>query len=110
MIYIYVILGILTCSLAQLLLKKSANTVHGSKIYEILNPWVIIAYGVFLISMLVNIWAMSKGLELKEMAMLESLGYVFVPLLSVIVLKEKLTQRAIVAVFIILLGITIFYL
>ena len=82
MTYLFVILGILSCSLSQLLLKKSAKAVHSSKVYEVLNPMVIIAYAVFFCSLLVNIWAMSKGLQLKEMAMLESLGYVFVPLLS----------------------------
>lgn len=110
MIYIFVVLGILACSLSQLLLKKSANKFHRARIYEIVNPWVMMAYGVFLISMLVNIWAMSKGLELKEMAMLESLGYVFVPILSVLFLKEQMTRRAVTAVFVILVGITVFYL
>lgn len=110
MIYIFVVLGILACSLSQLLLKKSANKSHMARIYEIVNPWVMMAYGVFMISMLVNIWAMSKGLKLKEMAMLESLGYVFVPLLSVLFLNEKMTRRAIMAVLVILVGVTVFYL
>ena len=101
MAYLFVILGILSCSLSQLLLKKSAQLVHSSKLYEVLNPRIIIAYIVFFCSLLINIWAMSKGLQLKEMAMLESLGFIFVPLLSVIVLKEQMTLRAILAVFVI---------
>ena len=35
MVYLFVILGILSCSLSQLLLKKSAKAVHTSKIYEV---------------------------------------------------------------------------
>lgn len=110
MIYLFVLLGILSCSLSQLLLKKSAKTVHSSKVCEVLNPMVIIAYAVFFCSLLVNIWAMSKGLLLKEMAMLESLGYVFVPLLSFLILKEKISRRTICATLMVILGIFVFYL
>lgn len=108
--YLFVILGILSCSLSQLLLKKSAKAVHSSKIYEVLNPMVFIAYVVFFCSLLVNIWAMSKGILLKEMAMLESLGYVFVPILSFLILKENISRRTICATFMVLLGIFVFYL
>ena len=110
MTYLFVILGILSCSLSQLLLKKSAKTDHSSRIYEVLNPMVIIAYAVFFCSLLVNIWAMSKGVQLKEMAMLESLGYVFVPILSFLMLKEKISRRTICATFMVILGIFVFYL
>ena len=102
--------SILSCSLSQLLLKKSAKVAHSSKVYEVLNPMVIIAYAVFFCSLLVNIWAMSKGLQLKEMAILESLGYVFVPLLSFLILKEKISRRTICATLMVLLGIFVFYL
>ncbi len=40
MIYLFVILGILSCSLSQLLLKKSARTDHSSTLYEVLNSKV----------------------------------------------------------------------
>ena len=110
MTYFFVILGILSCSLSQLLLKKSAKVGHSSKVYEVLNPMVIIAYAVFFCSLLVNIWAMSKGLQLKEMAMLESLGYVFVPFLSFLILKENISRRTIYATFMVILGIAVFYL
>ena len=109
MTYLFVILGILSCSLSQLLLKKSAKVGHSSKVYEVLNPMVIIAYAVFFCSLLVNIWAMSKGLQLKEIAMLESLGYVFVPILSFLILNEKMSCRTICATFMVILGIFFFY-
>ena len=110
MVYLFVILGIFSCSLSQLLLKKSAKVDHSSKIYEVLNPMVFIAYAVFFCSLLVNIWAMSKGVQLKEMAMLESLGYVFVPILSFIILKEKISHRTICATCMVILGVFVFYL
>ncbi len=110
MIYLLVILGIFACSVSQLMLKKSANTDHRSKLFEILNPQVIFSYGIFFCSLLINIWAMSRGVQLKEMAMLESLGYVFVPLLSFLVLKESISKRTVAAIVVIIFGIFIFYL
>lgn len=109
-IYLFVILGIFACSVSQLMLKKSANKEHRSKIFEILNPQVVFSYGIFFCTLLINIWAMSRGVELKEMAMLESLGYVFVPLLSRFFLEEKISDRTTAAIMFIILGIIVFYL
>ena len=49
-------------------------------------------------------------MQLKEVAMLESLGYVFVPFLSFLFLKEKISRRTKVATFFVILGIFVFYL
>ena len=108
--YLIVISGIFACSLSQLLLKKSAITAHKSHIYTIVNPRVIFAYIIFFGSLLINIWAMSNGIQLKEMALLESLGYVFVPLLSFFILNEQVSQTTILGILIILLGLFVFYL
>lgn len=110
MIYLLVILGIFCSSISQLFLKKSANKVHRARIFEILNPQVVFSYGIFFCTLLINIWAMSRGMLLKEMAMLESLGYVFVPLLSFWVLQESISKRTILSVMVILFGIFVFYL
>ena len=109
MTYLLVILGIFSCSLSQLFLKKSANLEHKSKLFEVINPLVVFSYMIFFSSLLINIWAMSHGLELKELAMFESLGYVFVPLLSYLVLKEAISVRTIFAITVILFGIFVFY-
>lgn len=108
--YIFVIIGIFACSFSQLMLKQSAIREHQSKIAEFFNPWLIIAYVILFGSLLVNIWAMSNGLKLKEMAMLEALGYIFVPLLSAVLLNEHISQRTAFGIGIIILGIIIFYL
>lgn len=107
--YLFVIMGVFACSLSQLLLKRSANKEHTSRIYEMLNPLVIMAYGIFFCSLIINIWAMRHGVQLKEMAMLESLGYIFVPLLSVVMLKEQVSKRIVCGVLLIFLGIIVFY-
>ena len=40
--------------------------------------------------------------------MIEALGYVFIPLLSITILKEKISKKQILGISIILLGIVIF--
>lgn len=107
--YLFVVTGIFACSLSQLLLKRSANKKHSSRIYEMLNPLVIMAYGIFFCSLIVNIWAMSHGVQLKEMTILESLGYVFVPILSVFLLKEQVSKRMVCGILFIIVGIVVFY-
>lgn len=110
LIYICVIFGLLCCSASQILLKVSAKKQYNHKIFEFVNPNVIISYGILFGSLLLNIWAMGKGLQLKEMAILESLSYIFVPLLSFIFLKETISKRTIVAIIFIIMGIFVFYL
>ena len=110
MIYLFVLIGIFLCSMSQILLKRSANAEHSSMLFEFVNPLVFVAYAVFSTSLLINIWAMRHGLLLKELTVLESLGYVFVPFLSYIILKERITKRAVCATSIIIIGIIIFYL
>ena len=107
--YILVITGIFACSLSQLMLKKSANAEHKSCIYEVINPLVIWAYTIFFCSLLINIWAMSNGVQLKEMAILESLGYIFVPILSVVSLEEQIDKREMFGILLIMIGIFVFY-
>lgn len=108
-IYLLVILGVLACSVSQLLLKTSANKEHRLKIFEIINPLVLFSYVVFFMALLINIWAMRKGVQLKEIAILESLGYILVPLLSFLVLKEHISKRMILAILIIISGVLVFY-
>lgn len=74
-----------------------------------LNWRVILAYAIFFGSLLINITAMSKGVNLKDMPVLESLGYVFVPILSWVFIKEKIDKRMLVSMCLIIIGIIIFY-
>ena len=67
-------------ALSQLLLKLSANEKHESMLREYLNVKVISAYFIFAVVLLLNTWAYTKVFT-----------YVFVLLLSVFALKEKLT-------------------
>jgi len=108
--YLLVVIGVLLSSCSQLLLKKSADREHKNFVLSMLNWRVVTAYVIFFGSLIINITAMSHGVHLKDMPILESLGYIFVPLLSSWVLKEKITKRTLGCMTLILLGIYIFYL
>ncbi len=107
--YVIVVLGVFACSVAQLLLKKSAMIEHRSAVYELLNWRVIIAYGIMFATLVTNIYAMSKGVLLKDMPVLEAFGYVFVPILSILFFGESIDRKRLLSIVLVLIGVIIFY-
>ena len=108
--YILVAIGVFLSSCSQILLKKSAQREHTSKIAELLNRQVIFAYGVFFDSVIINVVALGHGVKVKDLPILEALGYIFVPILSLFFLKEKISGKNIAALSMIIVGIIVFYL
>lgn len=104
-----VILAVFSAACAQMLLKKAATIQYPNVIRQYLNPWVIGGYGVMGLVMLVNIYAMSKGVMLKEVGIIESLSYLFVPCLSWIIFREKLSWMKMVAIAVIMTGVIVFF-
>lgn len=109
MFYIIVIANVFMAAIAQMLLKKGAMLPHTSFIKEYLNPWVIGGYVLMGISLLVNIFAMAHGVQIKEISIIESLSYLFVPCLSWMLFKEEITLRKGISIGIIIVGIVIFF-
>lgn len=110
MIYIViVILAVFMSACVQILLKKSAGMQHSNFIRQYLNVRVVSAYFVLALCIAVNIYAMNHGVLLKEVSILESLSYFFVPMLSMLILKEHLNARKIIAIIVIMLGVVIFF-
>ena len=103
------ILAVVISSVSQMLLKKAANIEFENKIREYLNIWVISGYFLLIISTLCVIYAY-KGLEFKNGAVIESLGYIMVMLLSRLFFNEKITKQKLIGNLVILLGIFVFYL
>lgn len=108
--YLFVAIGIFASSCSQLLLKTSADRHHSNPLTEILNPRVLLAYAIFFGSMLVNTIALGHGVKVKDLPVLEALGYIFVPLLSFLFLHEHITKRLVFSVLLIGSGICVFYL
>ena len=107
-VYIIIFLiSVFISSISQIMLKKSANETHKSKLGEYLNPIVIIAYGLFFSSSLLTVLAY-KYVPLSLGPILEASGYIWVTLLGYFFLKEKVTSKKKWGVFLILLGIVIF--
>ncbi len=108
LIYICIyIFAVFISSVSQILLKKSAVKERQNWLIEYLNPMVILAYFLFFSSTLITIISY-KVLPLSLGPVLESSGYLFVMVLSLIFLKEKFSKRKIVGITLIVIGITVF--
>ena len=94
---------------AQVLLKKSAAKKHDSFLREYLNPYVIIGYMLMLVGMLLVVWGY-RYVDFKNGPVMESLGFVWVMILSRIFFREKMTVKKILGNILILAGIATFYL
>lgn len=96
-------------SVSQILLKKGAMKEHKTILEEYLNLFVISGYGLLVISTILTVMAFT-GMEYKNGPVTESLGYLFVMLLSSLFLKEKITKKKLLGNMIIITGVLVFYL
>ncbi len=101
------IISVLISSIAQVMLKVEANKDHASRLKEYLNPMVIIAYGIFFLSTFLTMYAL-KYVPLTYSPIIEPLSYIFVPVIGVLVLKEKISKRRVLGILIMFVGIVIF--
>lgn len=95
-------------SLSQILLKSSANEKKESLIKNFLNYKVIIAYIIFFGVMFVNSLVVFKHIELSQISIIETLGYIFVPILSFLILKEKISKNQVYGILIIFIGVILY--
>jgi len=100
------VLGTLISSVSQVMLKKAAMKDYDSPLREYLNPWVIGAYVLFLLSTLMSILAY-RGLPLSMGPVLEATGYLFVTAFGVWLFGEKLNRRKALALALIIGGIVV---
>jgi drug/metabolite transporter (DMT)-like permease len=94
-------------AVSQLLLKLSANEPHEGRLGAYLNKKVITAYFIFGVVLLLNTYAYTK-VNLKYGPVIDTFTYVFVLLLSVLVLKEKLTGWKLLGNIMIICGVLLF--
>lgn len=109
MIYwLMLVLSVTVASFSQVLLKKSAAKEYDNIIREYLNPYVIIGYGMMMVSTILTIIAY-RGVEYKNGPVIESLGYLLVMFLSFVFFREPITKKKVLGNILILLGILVFY-
>lgn len=109
MMYIIVILSVFLAACAQMLLKQGARQQYDTWWRQYVNGWVVGGYAIMFGTMMMNIFAMSKGVEVKEVSIIESMSYLFVPILSFVIFKERLTWRRVGAIAVIIIGIIVFF-
>lgn len=101
------VLGVFISTVSQILLKKSANKKYGSILKEYMNPTVIGAYAIFFAATFLSIYAY-KVVPLSMGPILESSGYFFITILSLVFIHEKPNRKKIIALLIIVLGIVVY--
>lgn len=106
--YLFLIASVLVASFSQILLKKGALQEYDSLLREYLNPWVISGYILMFGSVLLTIMGL-RGLSYLNAPVVESLGYVLVPVLSALFFHEKITVRKSLGIGCIVIGMIIFY-
>ncbi len=107
--YLLVVFNVFAASCCQMMLKQGARKGYSPLWRQYLNPWVITGYVVLGLTMVLNIFCMSHGVQVKEVGIIESLAYLFVPILSFFCFRERITWMKVGAIATILLGITIFF-
>ena len=107
--YCIVAFSVFMSSLSQLLLKSSSVSEHKSVIKEYFNIKVIGGNGIMFLSLFLNIFALSKGIQIKELSTMESLSYLFVPILSYFSFKETISFRKCMSIGVIMLGVFVFF-
>lgn len=104
---VVLLISVLIASISQIILKKSADKKHKNIIREYFNFQVIIGYGLLFLSSILTIISL-KGLPYKSVPIIETLGYMYILILSKIFLQEKLTKKKIYGNVIIIIGIIVF--
>ena len=100
--------GVFLSAVAQIVLKKEAVKSHKNIVMEYLNPSVIIGYGITFGCTLLTLASYRRGMKVSWANVLESTGYIFVTLLGVTILKEKITRKKLISLGIILTGVILF--
>lgn len=107
--YIIVIFAVMVSACSQILLKQGTKKNYQTIWQQYLNLWVISGYIIMGVAMLANIFAMSKGVQVKEVSTIESFSYLFVPFLSWMLFNERITKKKAISITLIIIGIIIFF-
>lgn len=106
--YIFLSLfGTFLSSVSQVMLKKAASKTYKNALAEYLNPLVIFAYVIFVSTTLISVLAY-KGIPVSLGPVLETTGYIYVTVFGVLIFKEKLNVKKVIALCVIVLGVFIY--
>lgn len=104
---LFLLVGVFIGAVSQVLLKKSALKKYNSKIKEYLNPMVIGAYVLFVLTTFFSIYAYKK-IPLSLGPVLEATSYIYITIFSVKIFHENVNKKKIVSLCLIVFGIIIY--
>ena len=94
-IYACVLLfGVFISAVSQVLLKKAALKEYDNPLNEYLNPYVIVAYSIFVLSTLLSIVAY-REIPLSMGTILETTSYIYITFFGVKIFSEKMIVKSI---------------
>lgn len=109
-IYAYsclLLLGTFLSAVSQVILKKAALKTYASRIREYFNFPVMFAYSLFLVTTFMCIFAY-RVVPLSFGPVLEATSYVYITLFGVLIFRERLNWRMILALVLIICGIGVY--
>ena len=102
-----ILIALLMSAASQVLLKLSAKKEYKNIWEEYFNPLVIIAYGIYFVTTIMSVQAL-RFIPLTLSTALGTLGQIFVPVMSRLFLREKISKRKGIGMCIIVVGIAVF--
>lgn len=101
------LLGVFISAISQVILKKESMKEHDSISKDYVNAGVIFAYILFIGTTFLSIIAY-KVIPLSMGPVLEATSYLWITVFGVVIFKETITKRRLVALALIVCGIAIF--
>lgn len=101
------LIALFISAVSQILLKLSARKTYGSAWREYINPLVITAYGMYVATTILSVFAL-RFIPLTLRAALGTSGQIIVPVMSYLILHEKISKRKFLGMCVIVIGIIIF--
>lgn len=99
--------GVFISAAAQIILKKSAGKEYENTLREYLNIRVISAYAIFFLATLCTLVAY-KGIPLKFGPILGATEYIFVTVMSKMILHEEVSRQKLIGLGLIMTGVIVF--
>lgn len=99
--------GVFISAISQVMLKKASAKHYETKIQEYLNPLVICAYTIFVLSTLLSVVAY-RGIPLSMGPVLEATSYIYVTIFGVKIFHEKINVKKCIGLAFIIIGIIIY--
>ena len=103
----FMLLSVFLSTISQVMLKKSAKKQHGVWWKEYLNPWVISAYAIYIVTTLLAILAY-RVIPLSMGIILNATGYFYTAFFGVKFFGEKMTKKRVTALLVIVCGIVVY--